>query len=137
MAITLQDLYVHPLFIEKVEQAIKAKIMSWKFGTENPKAINPSEVQPIAVSLGTVKFSDEDEERIQGEVVVSSRLAVSADIATQFKARTGDQDEDATEHITQDFKGFVNFSLPWGWQARDVNFVAESAQVVLNDLRPA
>jgi hypothetical protein len=29
----------------------------------------------------------------------------------------------------------MNFSLPWGWQARDLNFVAESVQVALNDLQ--
>jgi hypothetical protein len=137
MPITLQDLYAQPKFIEKVERPIKAKIMSWTFETENPKAINPSEVSPIAVSLNTVKFSGEDEERIQGEVVVSSRIAVSAKITTQFKVQTADQIEVVTEDITQDFKGFMNFSLPWGWQAKDINFVTESAQVVLNDLRPS
>jgi hypothetical protein len=137
MPITLQDLYAQPKFIEKVEQPIKAEIMSWTFETENPKAINPSEVPPIAVSLGTVKFSGEDEERIQGEVVVSSRIAVSAQITTQVKLQTADQNEDVTEDITQELKGFMNFSLPWGWQARDINFVTESAQVKLNDLRPS
>ena len=137
MPITLQDLYADPLFIGKVERSIKAEIMSWTFETQNPKAINPSTVAPMAVSLDTVKFSGEDEERIQGEVVISSRIAVSAHITTQFKVRTADQDEDVTEDITQDFKGFMNFSLPWGWQARDIKFVTESAQVVLNDLRPS
>ena len=137
MPTTLQDLYAQPKFIEKVEQPIKAEIMSWTFETNNPKAINPSEVPPIAVSLGTVKFSGEDEERIQGEVVVSSRIAVSAEITTKFKMQTADQVEDVTEDVTQDFTGFMNFSLPWGWQARDVDFVTESAQVKLNDLRPS
>jgi hypothetical protein len=137
MPITLEDLYADPLFIEKVEQPIKAEIMSWTFETKNPKAINPSTVKPIAVSLDTVKFSGEDEERIQGEVVISSRIAVSAHITTQFKVRTDAQDEDVTEEITQDFKGFMNFSLPWGWQAKGIKFVTESAKVVLNDLRPA
>jgi hypothetical protein len=134
MPITFQDLYAQPRFIEKVEQPIKAEIMSWTFETENPKAINPSEVPPITVSLSPVKFSGEDEERIQGEVVVSARIAVSADITTQFKAQNA---EDVTEDMTQDLRGFVNFSLPWGWQAKEINFVTESAQVVLNDLRPA
>ena len=135
MPITLQDLYAQPMFIEKVEHPIKAEIMSWTFETENPKAINPSEVPPIAVSLGTVKFSGEDEERIQGEVVVSSRIAVSAQITTQVQ--TADQQEKMTEDITQELKGFMNFSLPWGWQAKELNFVTESAKVKLNDLRPA
>ena len=137
MPLTLQDLYADPLFIEKVEQPIKAEIMSWTFETKNSKAINPSAVAPIAVSLDTVKFSGEDEERIQGEVVVSARIAVTAHITTQFKVRTAAQDEDVTEDITQDFKGFMNFSLPWGWQAKDIKFVTESAKVVPNDLRPA
>jgi hypothetical protein len=72
--------------------------------------------------LNSVKFSDEDEERIQGEVVVSARMSTEATITT-------------TEDMTQTFEGFMNFSLPWGWQGRDVRFVSESAQVVLNDLR--
>jgi hypothetical protein len=55
-------------------------------------------------------------------VVVSSRLSANATITT-------------TEEINETFEGFMNFSLPWGWQARDTRFVAESAQVVLNDLR--
>ena len=135
MPITLQDLYAQPEFIEKVEQPIKAEIMSWTFETNNPKAINPSEVPPIAVSLGTVKFSGEDEERIQGEVVVSSRIAVSAQITTQVQ--TADQQGKMTEDITQELKGFMNFSLPWGWQAKGLNFVTESAKVTLNHLRPA
>ena len=135
MPITLQDLYAQPEFIKKVEQPIKAEIMSWTFETENPKAINPSEVPPIAVSLGTVKFSGEDEERIQGEVVVSSRIAVRAQITTQVQ--TADQPEKVTEDITQELKGFMNFSLPWGWQAKGLSFVTESAKVKLNHLRPA
>ena len=135
MPITLQDLYAQPLFIEKVEQPIKAEIMSWTFETENPKAINPSEVPPVAVSLGTVRFSGEDEERIQGEVVVSSRIAVSAQITTRVE--TADQPEKVTEDITQELKGFMNFSLPWGWQAKELNFVTESAKVKLNYLQPA
>ncbi|HEY5770475.1 MAG TPA: hypothetical protein VIS71_11565 [Terrimicrobium sp.] len=135
MPITLQDLYAQPMFIEKVEQPIKAEIMSWTFETENPKAINPSEVPPIAVSLGTVRFSGEDEERIQGETVVSSRIAVSAQITTQVQ--TADQQTGMTEDITQELKGFMNFSLPWGWQAKELNFVTESAKVKLNRLLPA
>ena len=136
MPITLQDLYAQPLFIEKVEQPIKAEIMSWTFETENPKAINPSEVPPVAVSLGPVRFYGEDEEeRIQGEVVVSSRIAVSATITTQVQ--TADQPEKVTEDITQELKGFMNFSLPWGWQAKELNFVTESAKVKLNYLQPA
>jgi hypothetical protein len=39
-----------------------------------------------------------------------------------------------TQEIKQTFEGFMNFSLPWGWQARDARFVAESAQIALNDL---
>lgn len=116
MPITLEDLYAHPKFIEKVERPIKAKIMTWKFPAGNPSAVTPS-----AVALNSVKFSDEDEERIQGEVVVSSKMSANATITT-------------TEDITETFEGFMNFSLPWGWQGRDVRFVAESAQVVLNDL---
>jgi hypothetical protein len=135
MPITLQDLYAQPEFIEKVERPIKAEIMTWTFETENPKAIDPSEVPPIAVSLGTVKFSGEDEERIQGEVVVSSRIAVSARITTQVQ--TADQQEKMTEDITQELNGFMNFSLPWGWQAKELNFVTESAKVKLNHLRRA
>ncbi|HEY5707008.1 MAG TPA: hypothetical protein VIS96_15710 [Terrimicrobiaceae bacterium] len=135
MATTLQDLYAHPLIIEKVERPIKARIMSWKFETGNPQAVNPSNAAPIAVSLDTVKYSGEDEERIQGEVVVSSRIAVRADITTQFTVRSANQLEDASEKIAQDLQGFLNFSLPLGWQGRDVNFVADSAQVALNDLR--
>jgi len=137
MPITLKDLYAHPKFVEKVEQPIKAKIMSWTFKTENPNALNPSAVSPIAVTLNNVKFSDEDEERIQGEVVISSRISVSAKVTTQFKEQAADQAKDVTEDITQTFNGFMNFSLPWGWQAKDIRFVAESAQVVLNDLRPS
>jgi hypothetical protein len=135
MPITLQDLYAQPIFIEKVERAIKAEIMSWTFEIENPKAIDPSEVPPIAVSLGAVKFSGEDEERIQGEVVVSSRIAVSAQITTQVQI--ADQSEKITEETTQELKGFMNFSLPWGWQAKQLNFVTESAKVKLNYLGPA
>jgi hypothetical protein len=134
MPITLQDLYAHPLFIEKAEQPIKAEIMSWTFETQSPGAINPSRVKPIAVSLDTLKFSGEDEERIQGEVIVSARMAVHADIAIAFEVQS-DQIEHVTEDIAQDLEGHMNFSLPWGWQARDLNFVTESVQVVLNDLR--
>jgi hypothetical protein len=117
MPISLEDLYVHPTFIEKVERPIKAKIMSWKFPAGSPSAVTPS-----AIALNSVSFSDEDEERIQGEVVVCSRISANATIT-------------ATENITEIFEGFMNFSLPWGWQGRDVRFVAESAQVVLNELR--
>ena len=117
MPTTLEDLYVHPKFIEKVEQPIKAKIMSWTFPVGGSPATSPS-----AVTLNSVRFSDEDEERIQGEVVVSARMSVDATITT-------------SEQTNQAFEGFMNFSLPWGWQARDVRFVAESAQVALNDLR--
>jgi hypothetical protein len=117
MPTTLEDLYVHPKFIEKVERPIKAEIMSWTFpgGDSIP-------VRPSAVTLNSVRFSDEDEERIQGEVVVSARMSVDATITT-------------TQDINQTFEGFMNFSLPWGWQARDARFVAESAQIALNDLR--
>jgi hypothetical protein len=117
MPTTLEDLYVHPKFVEKVERPIKAEIMSWTFPAGDSAPTSPS-----AVTLSSVRFSDEDEERIQGEVVVSARMAVDATITT-----LGD-----TNHT---FEGFMNFSLPWGWQARDVRFVAESAQVALNDLR--
>ena len=135
MPITLQDLYAQSKFIEKVERPIKAKIMTWTFEPENPKAIVPSKSSPIGVAPGPVKFSDEDEERIQGEVIVSARIAGTASITTRFK--TVDQNEDATENITQDFKGHMNFSLPWGWQAKDIKFVTESAQVALTELRPS
>ena len=117
MPITLEDLYVHPKFIEKVERPIKAEIMRWMFPTGDSTPASPS-----AVTLNSVKFSDEDEERIQGEVVVSARMSVDATITT-------------TQDINQTFEGFMNFSLPWGWQARDARFVAESAQIALNDLR--
>ena len=117
MATTLEDLYVHPKFIEKVERPIIAEIMSWTFPTGDSASARPS-----AVTLNSVKFSDEDEERIQGEVVVSARMSVDATITT-------------TQEISETFEGFMNFSLPWGWQGRDVRFVAESAQVALNDLR--
>ena len=117
MPITLEDLYVYPKFIEKVERPIKAKIMSWRFPTDDSSAATPT-----AVTLNNVTFSDEDEERIQGEVVVSARVSVNATVTT-------------TQDINQTFEGFMNFSLPWGWQDRDARFVAESAQVVLNDLR--
>jgi hypothetical protein len=117
MPTSLEDLYANPKFMEKVERPIKATIMSWKFPAENPSGVTPT-----AVTLNSVNFSDEDEERIQGEVIVSSRMSTNATITT-------------TEDITETFEGFMNFSLPWGWQARDVRFVAESAQVALNDLR--
>jgi hypothetical protein len=118
MPIILEDLYAHPKFVEKFERPIKAKIMSWKFPAGNPSAVTPKDV-----TLNSVKFFDEDEERIQGEIVVSAGMSVNATITT-------------TEDITQSFEGFMNFSLPWGWQGRDVRFVTESAQVVLNDLWP-
>jgi hypothetical protein len=130
MPISLQDLYANPKFIEKVEKPIKAEIMSWTFETENPNAINSSEVPPIAITLGPVKFSDEEEERIQGEVVVCARIAVTGEIT--IKVRTGEGE--MTENITRNFQGFMNFSLPWSWQARSVDFVVESADVALNDL---
>jgi len=117
MPTTLEDLYVHPKFVEKVERPIKARIMSWTCTATDAAAASPT-----AVTLNSVKFSDEDEERIQGEVVVSARMAVDATITT-------------TQDLNQTFEGFMNFSLPWGWQGRDVRFVAESAQVALNDLR--
>ena len=65
MPTTLEDLYVHPKFIEKVERPIKAKIMSWTFPVGDSAPSRPS-----TVTLNSVRFSDEDEERIQGEVVV-------------------------------------------------------------------
>ena len=117
MPTTLEDLYVHPKFVEKVERPIKAEIMTWTFPTSDSAPTRPS-----AITLNNVRFSDEDEERIQGEVVVSARMSVDATITT-------------TEEINQTFEGFMNFSLPWGWQGREVRFVAESAQVALNDLR--
>jgi hypothetical protein len=117
MATTLEDLYVHPQFIEKVERPIRAEIMSWTFPTGDSTSARPS-----GVTLNSVRFSDEDEERIQGEIVVSARMSVDATITT-------------SQDINQTFEGFMNFSLPWGWQARDVRFVAQSAQVALNDLR--
>jgi hypothetical protein len=55
-------------------------------------------------------------------VIVSAGMSANATITT-------------TENITETFEGFMNFSLPWGWQGREVRFVAESAQVVLNELR--
>ena len=79
------------------------------------------------VSLGTVRFFEEDEERIQGEVVVTSKVEVGADIST----RSGGQ---ASDNIHRDVKGVMNFSLPWSWQAKDLEFVVESAQVALTDL---
>jgi hypothetical protein len=133
MPITLQDLYAQPKFIEKVEQPVKAKIMRWTFKTANPKAINPLKAAAIDVSLAPVTFSDEDEERIQGEVIVTARIAGTASVTIRFKAQ--DQSADATENISQDFKGHMNFSLPWGWQAKDIRFVTESAQVALTELR--
>jgi hypothetical protein len=135
MPLTLQDLYADPKFMEKVEKAIQAEIMSWTFETGTPNAINASEVSPIAVSLGPVNFSDEDEERIQGEVVVTARFTVTGDITTGFKVRTVGQEEYKTEKIKEDFNGVMNFSLPWSWQARSVDFVTESAQVSLNELQ--
>jgi hypothetical protein len=117
MPTTLEDLYVHPKFIAKVEQPIIAEIMSWTFPSGDATPVKPS-----AVTLDSVKFSDEDEERIQGEVVVSARMSVDATVNT-------------TQEIKQTFEGFMNFSLPWGWQARDARFVAESAQIALNELR--
>jgi hypothetical protein len=134
MPLTLRDLYAHPLFIEKAQKAIKAKILSWTFETQRSGAINPSRAVPIAVSLGPLDFSDEDEERIQGEVIVSARMAVNAQIALKFQVQSGDQFEDVTEDVSEDFEGFMNFSLPWGWQARDANFVAGSVDVALTDL---
>ena len=135
MPIALQDLYAQSKFIEKVEKPIKAKIMTWTFETENPKATNPSKASPMGVAPGPVTFSDEDEERIQGEVIVSARIAGTASVTIRFK--TADQNEEATEAITQDFKGHMNFSLPWGWQAKDIRFVTESAQVALTELQPS
>jgi hypothetical protein len=135
MPITLHDLYANPEFIEKVKKEIQAEIMSWTFETDRPNAINPSEVSPIAVSLGPVNFSDEDEERIQGEVVVTARFTLTAEITTGFKVKTNDREEYVTEKINEDFNGFANFSLPWSWQAKSVDFVIESAQVSLNDLQ--
>ena len=131
MPLTFQDLYADPKFIEKVEKAIKAEIMSWTFETKNPEAIDP-EASPIAASLGPVKFSDEDEERIQGEVVTSARFTVTCEITSRVKVGTG---KDVIENITEEFNGFMNFSLPWSWQARSIDFVTESAQVTLNDLQ--
>ena len=131
MPLTFQDLYADPRFIEKVEKSIKAEIMSWTFETKNPDAVDP-EVSPIAVSLGPMKFSDEDEERIQGEVVASARFTATGEITTRVKVRTGNE---VTENITEEFNGFMNFSLPWSWQARSVDFVIESVQVALNDLQ--
>jgi hypothetical protein len=131
MPLTLQDLYADPKFIAKVEKAIKAEIMSWTFETKNPDAVDP-EASPIAVSLGPVKFSDEDEERIQGEVVTSARFTVTGEITIRFKVQTG---KEVTETITEEFNGFMNFSLPWSWQARSLDFVIESVQVALNDLQ--
>jgi hypothetical protein len=60
---------------------------------------------------------------------------VSAQITTQVQ--TADQPKKVTENITQELKGFMNFSLPWGWQAKELNFVTESAKVKLNYLQPA
>ena len=79
-----------------------------------------------------MKFSDEDEERIQGEVVTSARFTVTGEITIRVKVGTG---EDVMENITEEFNGFMNFSLPWSWQARSLDFVTESAQVTLNDLQ--
>jgi hypothetical protein len=42
MATTLEDLYAHPKFMEKVERPIKAKILSWKF--PNSSGITPTAV---------------------------------------------------------------------------------------------
>jgi hypothetical protein len=134
MPTTLEDLYAHPKFVEKFERPIKAKIMSWKFQAGNSRA-TPSAAKPIAVSLNNLKFSDEDEERIQGEVIVSARVSVDATVTTQLKEQTADQAKDVTKDITQTCEGSMNFSLPWGWQDREIRFVAESAQVALTDLR--
>jgi hypothetical protein len=109
--------------------------MSWTFETGRPNAINPSEVSPIAVSLGPVNFSDEEEERIQGEVVVTARITVTGEITTGFMVKTDGREEHVTEDIKEDFNGFVNFSLPWSWQAKSVDFVTESAHVTLNELQ--
>jgi hypothetical protein len=121
MPLTLQDLYAHPEFIAKVEQRIKAEIMSWTFDRDSSGTATPT-----GVSLGTVRFFEEDEERIQGEVVVMSKVEVGADIST----RSGEH----SENIHRDVKGVMNFSLPWSWQAKDLEFVVESAQVALTDL---
>jgi hypothetical protein len=122
MPLTLQDLYAHPEFIAKVEQPIKAEIMSWTFDDENSAAATPA-----GVSLDPVKFFEEDEERIQGEVIVMSKLEVGAEIST----RSGEQ---ASGNLHRDVKGVMNFSLPWSWQAKDLAFVVESAQIALTDL---
>jgi hypothetical protein len=137
MPTTLEDLYVHPKFVEKVERPIKAKISSLTFQTQKPTALNPSAVKPIGVTLNSVKFWGEDEERIQGEVVVSAKASIDATVTLQFKERVDDQVKDVTEEIPQALEAYMNFSLPWGWQAKDVRFVAESAHVLLNDLRRA
>jgi hypothetical protein len=137
MPITLQDLYAQPGFIEKVEQPIRIEIMRRKFDTQNPTALNPAKASPIAVSLDTVTFSNEDEERIQGEVIITTEIAVRAKIALSFKSRTNDHIEEVTEDTSRDFTGSMNFSLPWSWQARSVDFVLESVQVALTELLPA
>jgi hypothetical protein len=137
MPLTLQDLYAQPRFIEKVEQLITAEIMSRKFPTLNPDAVDPMKATPIAVSLDKVEFSNEDEERIQGEVIVSARLAAHANIALASKLRTAGGVEETTQDISQDFRGSMNFSLPWSWQARTIEFVLESVQIALTDLRTA
>jgi hypothetical protein len=137
MPLTLQDLYAHPRFIEKVEQPITAEIMRRKFQTQNPGAVEPLRASPIAVSLHPVQFSDEDEERIQGEVIVTAALRVRADIALSLKVRTAERTEEVTEDMNQEFTGSMNFSLPWSWQARTMDFVLESVQVALTELRPA
>ena len=131
MPITLQDLYADPKFIEKVEKVLKAEIMSWTFETKNPDAVDP-DVSPIAVFLGPVKFSDEDEERIQGEAVATARIEVTGEITTRYRVGAG---EEVTEKITEDFNGFMNFSLPWSWHVRPLSFATESAHVALDELQ--
>jgi len=137
MALSLQDLYADPRFIQKVEQSITAEIMRRKFPTLNPSAIDPSKAIPVAVSLDEVTFSDEDEERIQGEVIVSASLVGRANIALAPKIRTAEGMEEAIEDSSKEFTGSINFSLPWSWQARTLDFVTESVQVALTDLRIA
>ncbi|MGB7839789.1 MAG: hypothetical protein WBL40_16940, partial [Terrimicrobiaceae bacterium] len=65
-------------------------------------------------------------------VVTSARFTVTGEITARTRVRTGNE---VTENITEEFNGFMNFSLPWSWQARSIDFVIESVQVALNDLQ--
>jgi hypothetical protein len=137
MPLTLQDLYAEPRFIENVEQPIAAEIMTREFPTPSSDAVDSMKAKPIAVSIDKVEFSNEKEERIEGEVIVSARIATRAKITLASKVRTAGGIEDSTQVISQDFRGLMNFRLPWSWQERSIEFVLKSVQIALRDLQIA